>query len=237
MLIELDELMAPLSHALQQQLRSDLQSCVRVLEKSSTCTEQPKSHFGGDIRRSLPSFTVATDCAPMDFIADISFSEVPATRNLPPHGRLLVFVEDQDLGPVLQTRCIWLQDEQSYSGLSLPAIRNEDRQFERVCVVFEPSISVQIRPKDAEVDSIRRIQERFGLDGTRLLGHWNSEDRAMLEKHCLNNDWCLLLQVDSFEPLSELIWWDNAKLQILIKHSDLKSHDFSNTVGVIVDIG
>ncbi len=223
-----DDLM-PMIQKLTENSRSlilkDLRPCVLAEATDVSC----KSRFGGHVEYLGSDTGIRRRLDGLYLLCDLCCSEIQCHSDLPKTGRILVFAgEDDDV--VVKTECFFLPDEDDKQW------RRESvgGAYDEVYVGFRSSLSLpEFRLDDEDMCVVWELFEKFKYLSTRLLGHIDPDAPSRVEPA----EWELLIQIDSVEPISELNWWDNGKLQVLIPKGGIASRNLSGSVGVIVGFG
>jgi hypothetical protein len=228
LLSELQQLSSGLTRETAATLLGEARDCIRV---RAATTESLKSRFGGAIPAVLFQHQSSLELTGLRMMADIFLSEVPPTGLLPDRGRLLILADNgEDIR--VRTFCALLPED-------TPTVRAgsvQEQCLSEVPVRFEASLSLpEFYPPSDNMWDIFNIIERFGVNRSRLLGHIAPEVTSTIDSN--EADWVLLAQFDSFDPLEELEWWDNGRLQVIIPRKEIECGLFRESKGVIVGVG
>lgn len=190
------------------------------------------SEFGGDL-------AFECDGVLLPLVAEIHLIEIPANDWLPGNGRLLVFADTDPDDLVVKNHCCIVDDSDLLKFKSFLAF-TDAKNFDVVRVSFRESLSFpEVDFSDSDADLLYNLELRSATQKTRLFGHSSGDVEQNASSARIHDlaEWRVLLQIDSHAPLARLWCWDNGKLQILIRESDLRRQRFDDTVGVIVGAG
>ncbi|MEE8451074.1 MAG: YwqG family protein [Thermoguttaceae bacterium] len=261
-----DELPPSLIKNLQTRIRrNDLQAesdailslaqpCYLITRGRGSRIKLGASHFGG-----LPHLTPGTDW-PLDggelmtFVAQINLSDLGAdSLGLPDSGWLLFFVGGTE-ATGSEHAVLYVEADAPLREIHPPegvAFRNDiypiggaiDGVFPPCLIKFSLGASLAPFNMNAhEDDTLIRgyidLHCDVGSGSSRLRGHPSCNgDVIDTQRYHKHMDWTLLLQIDSFDPIEEMCWWDNGKLSFLIRRSDLKKRRFSKTIAYLAASG
>lgn len=212
------------------------------------------SHFGG--RPHLPGGTdwPLHDDELMTFVGQIKLADLTDTSlGLPDSGWLAFFVGGAE-ATGSEHAVIYVDGDCELVELAPPAggaFCNDDYPigdpvdgvFPAAPIKFSlcsslPPFNMDDYDDDKLIDGYIELHSSVGSGSSRLRGYpycdGDAIDDQLFRKY---DDWTLLLQVDSFEPVHAMCWWDNGKLSYLIRESDLKRRDFSRIIAYIAGIG
>ncbi|MBL8812986.1 MAG: DUF1963 domain-containing protein [Planctomycetaceae bacterium] len=227
--MSLEDDLKPMIQKLSEKARSvilnDIRQCVLAEATDVSC----KSRFGGHVLYLGNDADIKNRLDGLYLLCDLCCSEIPCTSGLPQTGRILVFAGDDD-DVLVRTECFFLSDEDDGQWQR----ESTGGVYDEVSVCFRESLSLpEFSLTDEDLLAVWELYERFKYNNTRLLGHVASDAVSRVG----SADWELLIQIDSVQPISELNWWDNGKLQLLVPRGGITARNLSGSVGVIVGFG
>lgn len=212
------------------------------------------SHFGG-LPHVPDGFDWPVDSGElMTFVAQINLSDLSdGTLGLPDSGWLAFFVggaeatgsesmvayfaRDAELSELMPPEGVTFRNDAYPIGEPISGV------FPATPIKFKLSPSLAPFNMDAHddddiVDAYIDLREDLSVGLSRLRGNAYCDGESIdFDQFSKHNDWTLLLQVDSFDPVEEMCWWDNGKLCFLIRQSDLRKQRFSKAIAYLSAIG
>ncbi len=212
------------------------------------------SHFGG-LPHIPDGFDWPVDSGElMTFVAQINLSDLTdGTLGLPDSGWLAFFVGGAE-ATGSESVVAYFSDDAEISEFTPPegvAFRNDryligdptNGVFPATPVKFKlsPSLApfnLHAYDDDDIIDAYIDLHGDLSVGLSHLRGNpYCDGDCIDFDQFSKHKDWTLLLQVDSFDPVEEMCWWDNGKLCFLIRETDLKKRRFSKAIAYLAAVG
>lgn len=212
------------------------------------------SHFGG-LPHVPDGFKWPAESGElMTFVAQINLADLkPESLGLPDSGWLLFFAGAAEatgteafVGYVpsnLDVAVLEPPDGRSFRNDGYPIGDPIDGVFPGVPVRFKLATSLapfnmHDHDDDDIIDGYVDLHGDLSTDYSHVRGNLYCDGEQIdFPSFARHKDWTMLLQVDSFNPVEEMCWWDNGKLCFLIRQSDLAKQRFSKCIAYLAAIG